>query len=71
MQSKNEPEWLLDFRLKAFKRWQSMTNCDWGELDYEPTDYLALSIITQHLRLEQKTKYPRNIRHFEKLGVLA
>ena len=53
---KNEPEWLLDFRLKAFKRWQSMTEPDWGELDYEPIDYQALSYHSAP-RLEQKTKY--------------
>ena len=40
---KNEPEWLLEFRLKAFKRWESMSEPEWGELDYEPVDYQALS----------------------------
>ena len=35
---KDEPEWLLEFRLKAFKRWEQMSEPDWSELDYDPVD---------------------------------
>ena len=30
---KNEPEWLLDFRLKAYNRWLKMKDPAWGKLD--------------------------------------
>ena len=40
---KEEPEWLLEYRLKAFKRWEQMSEPDWSELDYEPVDYQELS----------------------------
>ncbi|HEX5629132.1 MAG TPA: Fe-S cluster assembly protein SufB [Usitatibacteraceae bacterium] len=38
---KNEPEWLLDWRLKAFRRWQTMTEPHWPNVTYEPIDYQA------------------------------
>ena len=31
---KEEPEWLLEFRLKAFRKWQTMTEPDWAHLHY-------------------------------------
>ena len=34
-QKKNEPEWLLEFRLEAFRRWQKMKEPDWAHLEYE------------------------------------
>src|SRR5215208_6063489 len=36
---KNEPEWLLDWRLKAFRRWQSMAEPHWPNVKYGPIDY--------------------------------
>ena len=39
----DEPEWLLDFRLKAYRRWIQMEEPDWSELNYTPVDYQALS----------------------------
>lgn len=38
---KNEPEWLLDWRLKAFRRWQTMTEPHWPNVTYKPIDYQA------------------------------
>src|SRR5918995_1333713 len=40
---KNEPEWLLDWRLKAFRRWQTMTEPHWPNVSYGPIDYQAIS----------------------------
>ena len=40
---KHEPEWLLDWRLKAFRRWQTMTEPHWANLHYPPIDYQAAS----------------------------
>ncbi|MBE6461831.1 MAG: Fe-S cluster assembly protein SufB [Alphaproteobacteria bacterium] len=36
---RNEPDWLLQWRLNAFKQWQQMTEPHWGEIDYSPIDY--------------------------------
>ena len=38
---KTEPEWLLEWRLKAFRRWRSMTEPHWSNVRYPPIDYQA------------------------------
>ncbi len=39
---KEEPEWLLEWRLKAFEFWQTMTEPNWAKLTYDKIDYQAL-----------------------------
>ena len=66
---KDEPEWLLEFRLKAFKRWEQMSEPDWSELDYDPVDYQALSYYSAP-KTRNKDEIPQEILDtFEKLGV--
>ena len=36
---KNEPEWMLDWRLKAYRHWLTMEMPDWAKLNIEPIDY--------------------------------
>jgi len=36
---KNEPEWMLEWRLKAYRHWLTMTPPDWAKLDVPPIDY--------------------------------
>ena len=36
---KNEPEWMLDWRLKAYRHWLTMTPPDWAKLNVPPIDY--------------------------------
>ena len=36
---KKEPQFLLDFRLRAFRQWQRMAEPDWAALGYPPIDY--------------------------------
>jgi len=36
---KNEPQWLLDWRLEAFARWKTMAEPDWAKIGYPPIDY--------------------------------
>ena len=36
---KNEPDWLLDWRLKAFKFWQNMEEPDWAHISYPKPDF--------------------------------
>ena len=40
---KSEPEWLLDWRLKAFRHWQTMTEPNWAMVHYPAIDYQAAS----------------------------
>ncbi len=40
---KGEPEWLLDFRLKAFRHWETLKMPDWAHLNIPPIDYQAIS----------------------------
>ena len=36
---KDEPQWMLDWRLKAFERWKTMENPGWARLDYPEIDF--------------------------------
>lgn len=40
---RQEPKWLLDWRISAFKTWKKMSEPHWGEIDYEPIDYNSLN----------------------------
>jgi len=40
---KNEPQWLLDFRLKAFAYWKTMDEKKWAHVDYPEVDFQAIS----------------------------
>ena len=40
---KNEPEWLLEFRLKAYRHWLTMEMPSWADLDIPEIDYQAIS----------------------------
>ncbi len=50
---KQEPEWLLEWRLKAYRRWLTMTEPHWPNVTYEPIDYQAVSYYS-----EPKTEKP-------------
>ncbi|HTR78268.1 MAG TPA: Fe-S cluster assembly protein SufB [Gemmatimonadaceae bacterium] len=39
---KGEPEWMVDWRLKAFRRWRTMSEPHWPNVKYEPIDYQAV-----------------------------
>ena len=42
-EKKQEPEWLLDFRLHAFRKWQTMKVPTWGHLTIPDIDFQAIS----------------------------
>jgi Fe-S cluster assembly protein SufB len=50
---KNEPEWLLEWRLKAFRRWTTMAEPHWPNVTYDPIDYQGISYYSA-----PKTKKP-------------
>ncbi len=70
---KGEPEWMLAFRLKAYKHWQGMAFPEWAKVRYEKPDFQK---IVYYSAPKQKPKLasmdevdPELIRTFEKLGV--
>ena len=40
---KNEPDFVLAFRLEAFRHWETMTPPDWAKIKHEPIDFQAIS----------------------------
>jgi Fe-S cluster assembly protein SufB len=66
---KNEPKWLLNFRLNAYHHWTKITEPTWSELSYNPIDYQALSYYSAPKKFN-KDDIPQEILDtFEKLGV--
>ena len=39
---KNEPDWLLDWRLRAYQQWLTMKEPTWANVHYPPVDYQAI-----------------------------
>jgi len=73
---KGEPEWLLDWRLRAYKRWEEMAEDTpgWAHLDYPEIDYQASSYYSAPMRDEDRPKSldevdPELLRTYEKLGI--
>ncbi|MEM9887980.1 MAG: Fe-S cluster assembly protein SufB [Bacteroidota bacterium] len=70
---KNEPEFLTEWRLDAFRKWQEMSEPHWGKMDYKPIDYQD---IIYYAAPKKQPKYesldevdPELLRTFEKLGI--
>ncbi|CUS49157.1 MAG: Fe-S cluster assembly protein SufB [Idiomarinaceae bacterium HL-53] len=71
---KNEPEWMLEWRLQAFRSWQKMKEPDWAHLGYDPVDYQAISYYSAPKSMKDKPKSldevdPELLRTYEKLGI--
>jgi len=70
---KNEPEWLLEFRLKAFRHWLTMTEPEWANVKYPKIDFQAISYYAApkpKAKLKSMDEVdPELLRTFEKLGV--
>src|SRR6476620_465600 len=70
---KNEPEWLLEFRLKAFRHWLTMTPPEWANVKYPPIDFQAISYYSaprpRSKFASMDEVHPELLRTFEKLGV--
>ena len=71
---KGEPEWLLDWRLKAYRHWLTMKEPSWQNVHYPPIDYQS---IVYYAAPKQKKAGPRSLDEvdpklletYEKLGV--
>ena len=68
---KKEPKWLLEFRLKAYERWKSLKQPNWGNLEIEPIDYQAISYYSAPKKgpASYDEVDPESKKDFEKLGI--
>ncbi|RUO20857.1 Fe-S cluster assembly protein SufB [Aliidiomarina iranensis] len=71
---KEEPEWMLQWRLQAFRSWQKMKEPDWAHLGYEKVDYQSISYYSAPKSMKDKPKSldevdPELLRTYEKLGI--
>ena len=70
---KEEPDWLLDFRLKAFRHWQALDMPTWAHLDIPPIDYQDIIYYAAPKKKEGPKSLdevdPELLKTFEKLGI--
>ena len=72
-EKKNEPPFLLEFRLKAYRKWLGMTEPTWAHLHHPPIDYQAISYYAAPSKKKELNSLdevdPDLIKTFEKLGI--
>ncbi len=70
---KNEPEWLLAFRLKSYQHWLTLKEPHWGKLSYQPIDYQSLYYYAAPKKNETPKSLdevdPEILKTYEKLGI--
>ena len=71
---KNEPEWLLEWRLKAYRHWLTMVEPDWAKVGYPPIDYQDAYYYAAPKSKDDAPKSldevdPELLRTYEKLGI--
>jgi Fe-S cluster assembly protein SufB len=71
---KNEPEWLTDWRLKAFRHWQTMTEPVWPKVHHEPINYQDITYYSAPKKSVDGPKSldevdPKLLETYEKLGI--
>ena len=70
---KNEPLWLLDFRLKAFRHWKSLKEPHWAKVTYPNIDYQKIYYYSAPKNLKSPKKLqdldPELLKMYDKLGV--
>ena len=70
---KNEPEFLLNFRLRAYKEWLKMQEPDWASLNYPQINYQDIIYYAAPKKNEKKASLdevdPKLLETFEKLGI--
>ncbi len=74
-EKKQEPEWLLQFRLNAFRHWQTLTPPTWGHLQMPPVDFQDISYYADPTQKnadggqQPKEIDPELMKTFDKLGI--
>ena len=71
---KQEPEWLLEYRLKAYRHWLTMTEPHWARADYKPINYQDIFYYSAPKSVKEKPKTldqldPELLKTFERLGI--
>jgi len=71
---KNEPDWLTNWRLKAYNNWLKMNEPDWAKVDYPKIDYQSLSYYSAPKDKSDGPKSldevdPELVKTYEKLGI--
>ena len=68
---KEEPEWMLQLRLKAFEKWKKMEEPTWGHLEYEPIDYQSISYFSAPKQAPDSLDEvdPKILEAYKKLGI--
>ncbi|RMF10583.1 MAG: Fe-S cluster assembly protein SufB, partial [Candidatus Neomarinimicrobiota bacterium] len=70
---KLEPDWLLDWRLRAYRRWQKMSEPTWAKVSYPPIDYQAISYFSAPRKQNRPQSLdevdPELVATYNKLGI--
>ena len=66
---KEEPQWLLDFRLDAFRKWQKMPMPEWAHLDMPAIDFQDIIYFAAPKKPTNKEIDPKLAETFDKLGI--
>lgn len=70
---KNEPQFMLDFRLKAYRHWLTMKSPEWANVHYPPIDYQDLYYYAAPKKVKKLDSLdevdPEVLKTFEKLGI--
>ncbi len=70
---KNEPEWMREWRLKAYRIWREMTEPTWARVHYPPIDYQAIHYYAAPKQKKRPKSLeevdPELLRTYEKLGI--
>ena len=53
---KNEPQWMLDWRLQAYEKWQTMTSPSWAHIHHPPIDFNEVSYYSAPRSMADKPK---------------
>jgi Fe-S cluster assembly protein SufB len=73
-QKKSEPEWMLDYRLRAFRHWQTMEEPTWAAVRYPKIDFQDIRYFSAPKKLPENPKNldeldPELLKTFERLGI--
>ena len=72
-EKKNEPEWMLEWRLDAYQRWLTMKEPTWAKVEYPPIDFQDLYYYSAPKSMDGPTSLdevdPELLRTYEKLGI--
>ena len=70
---KNEPKWLLEWRLKAYRKWVNMSEPNWAKINYPKIDYDSISYYSAPKKKKELKSLdevdPEILRTYEKLGI--